>query len=541
MIRVLLIALFGIAVSLSHANSALASEPLAPRIDELVFAKAAETGTGSPAKQANDAEFLRRITLDLTGAIPSAAVIREFLSDPAPDKRTKKIDQLLASPEYPRRMQELFNSLLMERLGEHAEWQKYLQTSFTLNKAWDQMVREMLSPNAEDEASRGAGFFLSKRLEHYGQNPVDMPALTRDIGRLFLGIDLQCAQCHDHLFINDYKQADFQGLATFVTNTTLRTDKPFPAVAEKLLTKKTEFISVFKKEPKSIGPKVPGLAEIEIPTFAKDQEFEVPPDRAKNFPGKLKFSPLQKLSEQLPTADNVQFARNSANRIWALLIGRGIVSPLDLHHSDNPPSHPELLDLLAKEFADHQFDLKWLIREICLTQTYQRSSELPDGQESQPSTFLVALEKPLSAEQLLRACLQATGEWDRLSATAKDAANPIPDDIRLKFLKTFANPPREPEVEFTPSVKAALFLMHDPLIQGWLPAADQRLVQRLLTIEDPGLQADQMYLSVLSRLPVEEERVEMASVLSKAGEHKAKVLENLVWALLASTEFCVNH
>jgi hypothetical protein len=541
MVRVCLIVLAGLAILSLQIEAIRAEEPLAVRIDQLIQAKATEKGLGTPANLADDAEFLRRVTLDLTGGIPTAAKVREFLADAAPDKRTRKIDELLAGPEYPRRMRELFNGLLMERLGEHAEWQKYLQASFSANKHWDQMVREMLSPDAENESARGAAFFLTKRLENYGQNPVDMPALTRDIGRLFLGVDLQCAQCHDHLFIDSYKQADFQGIYTFIASTSIRSDKPFPAVAEKPTAKKTDFISVFKKEPKSIGPKLPGLAEIEIPIFAKDQEFEVAPDRAKNFPGKLKFSPLQKLSEQLPTVDNPLFARNIANRIWAILMGRGLVHPLDLHHVDNPPSHPELLDLLAKESVSHQFDIKWLIREICLTQAYQRSSQFPEGQEPRTESFLVGIEKPLSAEQILRMTLQATGESDRMAKAAKDPTNPIPDEMRLKFLKTFANPPREPEGEYAPSVKAALFMMHDTVIQSWLPAAEDRLAQRLSVIGDANLLADELYLTVLTRQPSAEERTEISDALAKAGDQKNKALENLIWGLLASTEFCLNH
>jgi hypothetical protein len=541
MVRVVAIIVCVFAASQPCSISAQSNGTLATRIDQLIEARAAEKGFGTASGQADDAEFLRRVSLDLTGAIPTSNAVREFISDPAPDKRTKKLDQLLAGDDYSCRMQELFNTLLMERLGEHPEWQKYLQTAFAANKHWDQMVREMLYPNSEDDSVRGAAFFLSKRLENYGQNPVDMPALTRDIGRLFLGVDLQCAQCHDHLFIEDYKQADFQGIYTFVANTAVRSDAPFPAVIEKPLSKKTDFISVFKKEPKSIGPKLPGLAEIEIPTFPKDQEFEVAPDPAKKNPGKLKFSPLQKLSEQLPTSSNQLFARNIVNRIWAILLGRGIIHPLDLSHADNPPSHPELLDLLASEMVAHQFDIKWLIREICLTRAYQRTSQLAAGQEPKPESFLVALEKPLSAEQVLHVSLQATGEWQHLVAAAKDSAKPIPDDLRLKFLKAFANPPREPEGEFAPSVKTALFIMHDSTIQGWLAPAEARLSQRLMMSSDANQLAEELYLSVLSRMPSDEERADVTASLANAGEKKSKLIENLIWALLATTEFCVNH
>ena len=327
---------------------AAAQETLATRIDQLVLAKA---GGQTPALITTDAEFVRRIWLDLAGRIPSAAETRMFLEDTAADKREKLIDTLLAGPDYPRRMREQFHVVLMERLGEHPLWINYLQASFAANKPWDVMVREMLAPDVEQEAVQGAGFFVAKRLENYGQQAVDLPGLTRDVGRLLLGVDLQCAQCHDHLFIDDYKQADFQGLHTYFLQAYLRQDKPFPAVGEKPLLQKTEFMSVFKKEPKSTGPRVPGLQELSIPEIKPGEEFAIAPDREKKTPGVLKFSPLQQLAAQLPADSNPAFSRNIVNRVWALLLGRGIVHPLDLHHSENPPSHPELLDLLALEFT----------------------------------------------------------------------------------------------------------------------------------------------------------------------------------------------
>ena len=227
-------------------------------------------------------------------------------------------------------MREAFHVQLMERAGEHEEWTRFLEQSFAANKPWDQLVREILNPNADDEATRGAAYFLTKRLENYGQQPVDLPGLTRDVGRLFLGVGLQCAQCHDHLFIDDYKQIDFQGLHTFVSHTTIRQDVKFPAVAEKLVDKKTEFMSVFVKVAKATGPRLPFGTEVDVPTFAKGEELALAADKNSKSPGKPKFSPLAILAEQLPTASNTQFARNIVNRLWWQMLGRGLVHPLDL-------------------------------------------------------------------------------------------------------------------------------------------------------------------------------------------------------------------
>ena len=543
------------------ANVRAADEPLHSRIDALIDAKL----EGKPAASiADDAEFLRRAFLDLVGRIPSATEAREFLNDSAANKREKLIDRLLASREFPRRMTEFVNVMLMERRGEHPEWLAYLRASFEQNKPWDVMAREMISPDPKNEQTRAAAFFLSKRLENYGQNPVDYPILTRDVGRLLLGIDLQCAQCHDHLFIKDYKQADFQGMYVVFLNASLRNEAKFPAVTEKLLTKKIEFQSVFNTDKQAVGPRVPGREEIAIPTFAKGEEFAEPPDPKAKTPGRPKFSPLEHLANQITATDNPAFARNIANRVWFQLLGRGLVHPLDLHHSENPASHPELLDLLARELVEHKFDLKWLLRELALTRTYQRSSALPvDVADPLPDRYVVALEKPLSAEQLFWSVLNATGQIDSAptvqSPTVPTVTESQPDikdsdkaakpqsaearfePIRQKFLKAFANPPMEPEGEFAPSLRAALFLMNDADLLKLLDPQPGNLFARLQTLDTPERIADELYLSVLARRPNADEIADVTVQLQRAGDKREVALKHLAWALLASTEFCVNH
>jgi hypothetical protein len=508
---------------------AAGEEPLHQRIDRLILVGA---GKGKPAPQADDAEFLRRVYLDLAGRIPSVAEARAFLADGNLEKRTKLIDNLLAGPDYPRAMQEHFHLMLMERLGDHPAWSEYLRTSFARNKPWDRMAREILRADPTDEKARGANFFYAKRLEHYGENPIDYPGLTRDVGRLFLGMDLGCAQCHDHLFIDDYKQLDFQGLFAFFQNTYLQ-DPRAPLVGEKPTTKKLEFMSVFKKKPRATGPRLPGGEEIGIPALKKGEEYTKPPDRKKKFPGVPRFSPLEELARRLPRADNPAFTKNSANRLWFLLMGRGIVHPLDLHHEANPPSHPELLDLLAREFAAHEFDIKWLLRELALSETYQRASWLPEGQpEPAPDRFLMAQERRLSPEQLLASILQALGE--RPSAAERAEAE-------KKFLKAFAHPPRDPADEFSPSLKGALFVLNESTVQGWLRPHGENLIARLEKTEDPARIAEELYLAVLTRPPTAEEARTVADYLARRKGRKADALGHLAWALLASTEFNVNH
>lgn len=522
------------AAALASLPTARAEEPLSTRIDALIAAKAGGFAVSPPT---DDAEFLRRLYLDLAGRIPTVAEARQFLSDTAPDKRAALIDRLLNSADYPRRMQELFHVMFMERLGDNDAWKKYLHDAFAANKPWHTMAREILRADPADEANRGAAFFYAKRLDHYGQNPIDYPGLTRDVGRLFLGVDLRCAQCHDHLFIDDYKQEDFQGLFAFFQNAFLH-DLSAPIVAEKPTTQKVAFMSVFAKVEKQTGPRLPGEPEIAIPAVAAGEEYLQPPDAKTKLPGTLKFSPLAKLAEQLPRSENRLFTRNIANRLWFVMMGRGLVEPLDLSHRANPPSHPELLDLLAGEFAAHNFDIKWLLGELARSGTYQRSSLLPaPDQPPPPELFLTGLEKRLSAEQLARSFLEATGERQRL-----EAADGKPFvEAQARFIKAFANPPREPEDAFSPSLASALFILHDQAVLDLLVARPRNLVDRLDKTTDANLLTEELYLSVLSRQPSDEELAEVAEYLAKHADRRPTALGQLAWALLASTEFCVNH
>jgi hypothetical protein len=509
------------------ASFASAAEPLSVQIDRHIEATAKSENV-TIATVADDAEFLRRVHLDLAGRIPPADAARKFLADKDPKKREKLIDQLLASPDYPTRMSDLFSVMLMERLGEHAEWNKWLRASFEKNKPWNAMAREMLRADPKDAANAGASFWLAKRLENYGQNPVDYSGLTRDVGRLFLGKNFQCCECHDHLFVEDYKQQHFQGLHTFFRSTYLVNATKLQ-VGERPLLAKTDFASVFTKVMMSTGPALPGMMMLDVPAVVKGMEFAEPPDKKTGFPGVPKFSTLAAVSEKLPRADNQDFTRNMANRLWFSLLGRGIVHPLDMQHAKNPGSHPELLNLLATEFAK-DFDIKRLLREIAVSKTYQRSSRIPDGKDPPDEKwFAVALEKRLTADQLLQSMVAATG------ADAKSV-----ETLRPKFLKAFANQPREPEDEIAPSLKAALFLLHDEAVLALLKPATGNLVDRLVKLPDEKI-AEELYLAVLTRTPTADETATVAKVLKKDPAKKADAIGRMAWALLASMEFGINH
>jgi hypothetical protein len=515
---------------------ATAADNLYQKIDQLIVAGAKGAPVGPVA---DDATFVRRVYLDLAGRIPTWQEATSFLADKDAQKRVKLIDKLLATKEYPRRLHDLFNAMLMERRGENPEWSKFLLASFEANKPWDDLVQDILDPDTEKEELRGAAYFYTRRLEKVGQQETDYPGLTRDVGRLFLGMDLQCAQCHNHLFIDNYKQEDFQGLFIVYQNTFIRNDVKFPAIGEKVIDKKLEFMSVFDKVPLSVGPRVPGLQEMKIPTFEKGQEYLVPPDKKKNFPGEPRFSALEAIAHELPTARNKAFLENIVNRLWFVMMGRGLVNPLDQLHVANPASHPELMKLLADEFVAHKLDIKWFVRELALTDTYARTSVVPTGSEPPPpESYRIANEKRMSAEQLLASVLVATGLREEVPT-----AEPKPDleKLRAAFVKAFANAPQEPEVEFTPSLKSALFVLNDSSVLDCLTPKSGNLVDRLLKLEDPSAFADELYLSVLTRKPSDEERQAVADYLKANQARRPQAVTNVAWALLACTEFCLNH
>jgi hypothetical protein len=559
-----------IAVVALLGTAVRADEPLHQAIDRLIEAKADADGvTVQPV--ADDAEFLRRVYLDLAGRIPTVAEAEKFLADQDAQKREKLIDALLAGPDYPRHMQELFHTMLMERRGDHAEWTKFLRKAFAQNMHWDELARSILKPPAADENRRGAAYFMTARLISEGAfAPIEVPSLTRDVGRMFAGVDLQCAQCHDHVSIDAYKQRDFQGLHVIFENVETRNEGPAPGIAEKVMTKKKEYMSVFIQQKAEIGPLVPGAAEVEIAVFPMGEEFAVPPDKDKRTPGELKFSPLGELAARLTAKDNEPFRRNIANRLWFVMMGQGLVEPLDLHHVDNPPTHPELLDLLAKEFAAHEFDIRWLLRELALSKTYQRTSVLAgsgsretSGGESGTLTssatrmppresYALAIEKRLSAEQLFWSALVAAGEVEARNLDVNAAGEKTTletaiegdkelGELQKSFVKAFSNPPREPELEFAPSVKEALFVMHDRRLLKLLEPKERNLAQRAAAITDTNQLADAIFLAVLSRPPTDEDRADVKAYLEKHADRRPKAIAELIWSLMASTEFCVNH
>jgi hypothetical protein len=231
------------------------------------------------------------------------------------------------------------------------------------------------------------------------------------------------------------------------------------------------------------------------------------------------------------------------------MMGNGLVWPLDLHHSDNPATHPELLSLLAAEFAQHDFDIKWLVRELALTKVYQRSSILqsPTGNvQKAEAEYRVFREKALSSEQLMWSILKATGAKSRYPIELEDepkleASLPTTiDQVQEHFIASFGNPPREPEDEFAPSVRGSLFLLNSELVQSWVNVGGNNATEQLLKISDNKEVISALYITVLSRAPTTVELKQMREFLVSHPD-RPDAIAQLVWALLSCNEFLINH
>jgi hypothetical protein len=532
-----------VACCLHLAASVRAELPLHERIDQLIAA-----GKPDFAKQAapaaSDAEFLRRVYLDLTGTIPTGEVARAFLKDSSKENRAQLIDRVLASPEYARHMANVFDVMLMERRPDkhvpHPQWTEYLRSSFAANKPWDQLVREMLSADGTDPKTRPAAKFLLDR-------EAEPNLETRDIGRLFLGMNLQCCQCHDHPLVVDYKQEQYYGIYAFLNRTFLFNEKSKGTVLAEKAEGEVSFQSVFDpaKVTKTTGSRLPFGKPVVDVKFDKGKEYEVAP--ANGVRPVPKYSRRSQLAPQLISGDDLPFKRNAANRLWALMMGRGLVHPLDMDHSANPPSHPELMALLADEFAAMKFDIRAFLRELALSQTYQRSSELPAGlKQAPPASYLIANLKPLTPEQLAWATMQAAGLTDAERLALGKEVNEAKLHARLAgnvgpFLKTFASPPGIPQQEFQATLDQALYLANGPTVRGWLTPRTGNLTDRLMKMKENKSVAEELYLSVLSRQPASDECDEVAKYLQGRDKDRAAAVQEMAWALLASAEFRFNH
>lgn len=535
------------------------AEALHLQIDRLVAAKTPKYES-LQAPLSSDSEFLRRITLDLTGTIPSTNSARGFLANQDSEKRVKLIDSLLASPEHSRHFAEVFDVILMRRINSEqvpsTEWMDYLRESFAENKPYDQLIREILSADGADQKTHCRSRF-------YVDRQGEMNEITRDVGRLFLGADLECAQCHDHPQIDDFRQEHYYGLAAFFIRASVYKAKDRQFMIAEKADGEVSFESVLdirdkvSTGPKTTKPRLFDNPEMAEPVLAKgDSGYLVKPGRdVRPVP---KYSRLGAIAQVITSSENTRFARTTANRLWSVMMGRGIIEPVDLDHSFNPPSNPELLDALTKAIVRQKYNVRQFVREIALSRTYQLSSQRlkADGSAAEnapPEAFAQSPIRPLSPEQMARALLQGTGEVDApQSAPGKPAKVAKPGETRRKrptdylgqIVSMFGGVPGKPSPKFEASPMQALFLSNDPLIVSLTELHSGNLTDRLSRIAPTDSQkiADELCISLLTRPASEQDVSDVREYLTDCKpEERPKALRDLIWALATSSEFRFNH
>lgn len=491
------------------------TEPDDHEVDRLVNEKLRRLRL-PPAPPCDDATFLRRVTLDLAGRLPTPAEVEAFVADADPGKRAALVDRLLADPAFVRLWTMLWAEKLLVRSDNRVSpkaalgYARWLQERVAAGVPLDALVRELLT---------ATGGTLDTPPTNYFHAEEDTKQLAENTAQAFLGIRLQCAQCHNHPF-DRWTQDDYYGFAAF-----------FARVGRKPGGDPRERI-VFNR----------GGGELNHPVTGKPAAPRFLGGEAPDLRGKER---REALAAWITAPDNPWFARNAANMVWAHLFGQGIVDEPDDVRVSNPPSNPALLDALAERLRASGYDVKGLVRHIATSRAYQRATL--GGHDDDPGAernLARAHVRRLRAEVLLDAIAQATGAPLELRGLPKGApAVQIPDGATTNdFLTTFGRSARESvcacEVRTTPNLGQALHLLNGDTVNAKIRQG--KVVPGLLAeVKEPALVVRGLYLRTLSRPPTEAE-VAAALALLPAGD-PTPALEDLLWALLNSREFLFNH
>jgi hypothetical protein len=501
-----------------------------------------------PSAVCDDRTFVRRVYLDVAGRIPTPEELNQFLADKRRDKRAPLVNQLLDSPDYAVRMREVFDAVFMERgafetarerrrrggkLELTDRWQDYLEWSFRTNRAWNVVAREIILARPHSDERRGAIQFLYARKD----NAQQMAEIT---GSALLGLQTKCAQCHDHPLAPEIKQSHYWGMVAAFNRSKAVDTGAGPGVGESA-------IGGFIKFTNLKGGSYDALEvflDDKLVTEARPKDGEKENDAAEKYINAValgdgknlkqvpvpKFSRREQLAEWMTSADNPLLARAFVNRVWALLLGRGLVHPVDRMDSSRPPSHPELLDWLAEDFARNGYDVKRLVRNITATRVYQLDSR-PAGKSRPPAdSFACALDKPLTAEVFARSALIATGQ-----DVEGSLANLAP--VQKAFTDAF------PEVfptENVSSPRQALFLSNNQMLDGLGKSTSTNALAKIVSLPDEA-KVKELFVRVLGRNPDREEMKRSLDYLRERSHEPSAATQQLLWALLAGAEFRINH
>jgi hypothetical protein len=494
-------------------------------VDKHIFAKLNLLNI-QPSELCTDQEFVRRVYMDICGVLPTAQETRAFLDSKEPNRRAKLIDELLERPEYADqwtlKWSDVFrsNRKSIQLKGTHV-FQTWLRGHIANNDGFDTVVREVMTAAGSTFSNPPANYFRIAR---------DPTSLAETTAQLFFGIRMQCAKCHNHPF-ERWTQDDYYSMSAWFARVKQRKD-PLEPGANPQAKDGAEYIYLDRsgeitqpRTGKTMAPKFMGGA---VPTLA---------------PGKDRREALATWM----TSDNNPFVPKSVvNRVWFHITGRGIVDPVDDFRDSNPSANDDLLNALAKDFTEHHWDVKHLIRTVMNSRTYQLSAQTNEFNKDDNKYFSHAVTKLHTAEQLFDALCFVTEVPEKFAGfPAGTRASQLPDgEVNHPFLKTFGQPARELacecERESDSNLAQALQLINGPAVNDRLRNPNNRVGKLLAKKMDDRSLLGELFLTTLSRAPSESEASAMMEHVERSMD-KRKAWEDVHWALINSKEFLFRH
>jgi hypothetical protein len=486
-------------------------------IDELVYKKLQRVKT-APGELCTDDEFIRRAYLDLTGLPPSADAIRAFIADPRETKakRDELIDKLVGSPDYVEQWTNKWADLLQVNrkfLGEEGAitFRNWIRGAVASNMPYDQLVRTILTASGSNQKNPPASYFKTLR------TPVDTMENTT---QLFLAVRFNCNKCHDHPF-ERWTQNQYYHLAAYFAHVGF---KPDPAAGNRKVGgsavegAKDLFEIVYDTGAGEV--KHEGTGQVAPPTFPYEHADKPPADRSRR----------EQLAHWITAKDNPYFAKSYVNRLMGYLLGVGLIEPIDDIRAGNPPTNPELLDALTKDFIEHGFDVQHMMRTICKSRTYQQSIVTNKWNEDDTINYSHALARRLPAEVLYDAIHVATGSTPRLPGVpAGFRAAQLPDaGVSLPFLDDFGRPPRESACECERSggvmLAPVMKLINGPTVSDAISDPNNAITKLVASQPDDAKVVEELYLRFLARRPNERQLAEGVETLRTASDDYTKLL-----------------
>ena len=497
------------------ADPAAARATMIRQIDARIAEKLKSAGMEA-APPADDAEFLRRVYLDLTGVVPRVAEVRAVLADTRPDKRARLIDSLLESPAHATHLANTWRNIMLpgdlnlEQINNVVGVQNWLRQRFVENLRYDNLVSDLLV--ATDGNELGPALY-------YTSLDLAPEKLAASTARIFLGLQIECAQCHDHPFDKTWRQPDFWGYAAFFARIKAADGQPLAMVR-----------SITDSDQGEV--KLPDTEDVVLPKY---------PGGAAPDSGEL-GTRREQLAIWMASRDNPYLPRAGVNRVWHHLFGRGLVEPVDDIGPHNAASHPELFEELTQYFIRSGFNLRELYRTLANTEAYQRTSRWTSDKEPPPELFATMAVKTVTAEQLYDSLNRVLNRQPQAMFPGQNVSSSLLDPRRLAFIAKMEAGGRSP-LEYQAGILQALTSMNGGETSE---ATDSGRSPLLGALEAPFLadadRVETMFLATLSRLPTEEERSVFVGHLEKSSPgERQKAWSNILWALVNSAEFALNH